>query len=115
MVVEGGTELSHLRYSFLMFDHDYSNALDTEELSKSMHCNLGLQISEEQAAAVVAFYDRKNEGQMSYQLLLEDVMRGQPLMLQHAELTSRTLARTKKNLMKNPFIKKPFSPQANKT
>lgn len=115
MVVEGGTELSHLRHSFLMFDRDYSNALDVEELSMAMHRNLGLQISDEQAAAVVAFYDRKEEGQMSYQLLLEDVMRGQPLMLQHAELTSRTLTKTKANLKTNPFIPKPFSPASNKT
>ena len=115
MVVEGGTELSHLRYSFLMFDHDYSSALDEEELTMAMHRNLGLCITPEQAAAVVSFYDRKGEGQMSYQLLLEDVLRGQPLMLQHPELTSRTLARTKEKLQTNPFIPKPFTPAACKT
>jgi len=112
---EGGTELSHLRHSFLMFDHDYSNALDENELMMSMHRNLGLQITPEQAAAVVRFYDRKQIGAMSYQLLLEDVMRGQPLMLQHAELTSRTLSKTREELKANPFIPKPFLPPPNKT
>jgi Ca2+-binding EF-hand superfamily protein len=115
MRIEGGTELSHLRYAFLMFDHDYSSALDVDELLLSMHRNMGLVISPEQAAAVVRFYDRKKTGQMSYQLLLEDVLRGQPLMLQHPEITSRTLTRARNDLKVNPFIPKPFLPPPNKT
>jgi Ca2+-binding EF-hand superfamily protein len=115
MRVEGGTELSHLRHAFLMFDHDYSNALDSNELILSMHRNMGLTVSPEQAAAVVRFYDRKKNGQMSYQILLEDIMKGQPLMLQHPELTSRTIAKIRNDLKSNPFIPKPFVPPPNKT
>mmetsp|Transcript_18936 Transcript_18936/g.19673 ORF Transcript_18936/g.19673 Transcript_18936/m.19673 type:complete len:636 (-) Transcript_18936:137-2044(-) len=115
MRMEGGTELSHLRHAFLMFDHDYSSALDVNELMLSMHRNMGLSITRDQAEAVVRFYDRKNTGQMSYQLLLEDILRGQPLMLQHPEMTSRTLAKTRNNLKENPFIPKPFIPPPNKT
>lgn len=114
MRVEGGTELSHLRHAFLMFDHDYSSALDVEELTLAMHRNLGLTITPQQAIAVVNYYDRKKTGQMSYQLLLEDVLRGQPLMLQHPELTSRTIAQKRNNLKTNPFIPKPFQPTQNK-
>lgn len=114
MAIEGGTELSHLRYSFLMFDHDYSNALDEEELTSAMHKNMGLQISREQATEVVSFYDRKGTGQMNYHLLLQDVMKGQPLMLQHPEVSARSLANTRKNLESNPFIIKPFDAIPNK-
>jgi Ca2+-binding EF-hand superfamily protein len=115
MRTEGGTELSHLRYAFLMFDHDYSSALDVNELLLSMHRNMGLVISPEQATAVVRFYDRKKTGQMSYQLLLEDVLKGQPMMLQHPEITSRTLSKTRTDLKANPFIPKPFLPPPNKS
>lgn len=115
MRTEGGTELSHLRHAFLMFDQDYSSALDVKELLASMHRNMGLVITREQAEAVVRFYDRKKNGQMSYQLLLEDVIRGQPLLLQHPEITSRTLAKTRTNLKANPFIPKPFIPLPNKS
>jgi Ca2+-binding EF-hand superfamily protein len=114
MRTDGGTELSHLRHAFLMFDHDYSSALDVDELLLSMHRNMGLVISREQAEAVVKFYDRKNSGQMSYQLLLEDVIRGQPLLLQHPEITSRTLHSRRNKLKLNPFIPKPFIPFSNK-
>ena len=115
MRMEGGTELSHLRHAFLMFDHDYSSALDARELMSSMHRNMGLAMSQEQAEAVMRFYDRKKTGQMSYKLLLEDILRGQPLLLQHPEMTSRTLAKTRKDLKSNPFIPKPFIPPPNKT
>jgi Ca2+-binding EF-hand superfamily protein len=97
-----------------MFDHDYSSALDTNELTMAMKRNLGLTITQEQAEAVVRFYDRKNAGQMSYQLLLEDVVRGQPLMLQHPELSARTIARTRDSLRSNPFVPTPFKPAPNK-
>jgi Ca2+-binding EF-hand superfamily protein len=114
MALEGGTELSHLRYAFLMFDHDYSNALDETELSQAMFKNLNIVITPEQAKEVVRFYDRKRTGQMDYHLLLQDVVKGQPLMLQHPEHSARYLAQTKKSLETNPFLPKPYTPAPNK-
>lgn len=114
MVVEGGTELSHLRHSFLMFDHDYSNALSKDELTQAMYKNLQLVITPDQAQAVVNYYDRHNTGEMSYFLLLQDVLKGQPMLLQMSIDTVRTVERRKERLKTNPFIKKAFVIQANK-
>lgn len=114
MVVEGGTELSHLRNSFLMFDFDYSNALDKDELIKAMHKNMGLVITPEQAEAVVKYYDRTNNGQMSYSLLLKDVLKGQPMLLQMNIDTVRTVQKRDEKLKTNPFIKKEFVIKPNK-
>jgi Ca2+-binding EF-hand superfamily protein len=114
MVVEGGTELSHLRHSFLMFDFDYSNALSKDELMKAMHKNLSLVITPEQAQAVVNYYDRNHSGEMSYFLLLQDVLKGQPMLLQVNIDTVRTVKRREERLKTNPFIKKAFVIRPNK-
>lgn len=114
MVVEGGTELSHLRHSFLMFDFDYSNALSKDELIKSMYKNMGLVITPDQAQAVVNYYDRTNTGEMSYYLLLQDVLKGQPMLLQVNIDTVRTVKRRDERLKSNPFIKKEFMIKPNK-
>ena len=114
MVVEGGTELSHLRHSFLMFDHDYSNALSKDELTQAMYKNLQLVITPDQAQAVVNYYDRNHTDEMSYFLLLQDVLKGQPMLLQVNIDTVRTVQRRKERLKTNPFIKKAFVIQANK-
>jgi Ca2+-binding EF-hand superfamily protein len=114
MVVEGGTELSHLRHSFLMFDFDYSNALSKDELIKAMYKNMNLVITPEQAQAVVNYYDRTNTGEMSYFLLLQDVLKGQPMLLQVNIDTVRTVKRRDERLKTNPFIKKEFVIRPNK-
>ena len=114
MVVEGGTELSHLRHSFLMFDFDYSNALSKDELIKAMYKNLNLVITPEQAEEVVNYYDRHNTGEMSYTLLLKDVLKGQPMLLQVNIDTVRTVQRREERLKTNPFIKKDFVIRPNK-
>jgi len=114
MVVEGGTELSHLRHSFLMFDFDYSNALDVPELMRAMHKNMGLVITKEQAQAVVNFYDRTKCGEMNYSLLLKDVLKGQPMLLQMNIDTVRTVEKRDEKLKTNPFIKKDFAVKPSK-
>lgn len=114
MVVEGGTELSHLRHAFLMFDFDYSNALSKDELIKAMYKNMSLVITPSQAQAVVNYYDRTNTGEMSYFLLLQDVLKGQPMLLQMNIDTVRTVKRRDERLKTNPFIKKEFVIRPNK-
>lgn len=111
---EGGTELSHMRDAFLAYDHDYSNALDVDELMLSMKNKFKLTITQEQAQQIIDYYDVKGIGAMNYKHVVADVMRGQPLMLQYQEQTARTIAATRKNLSSNPFIPKPFVPPPNK-
>ena len=41
-----------MRHAFLMFDYNYSNALDVEELTKAVNLNMGLHITEDQAEEV---------------------------------------------------------------
>ena len=52
LTLEGGTPYSHVRHAFLMFDWNYSNALDVDELTKAVKLNMGLTITEEQAQEV---------------------------------------------------------------
>lgn len=111
---EGGTVMSHLRDAFLKFDHDYSNALDLNELQLSMKVNLKLQMSEEQARAIVNYYDPTGEGQMVYDLLAKDVLKGQPPLLYHEELTKRTVDKILEKERNNKFISQKFTPAQSK-
>jgi len=55
LVIEGGTPFSHVRHAFLMFDWDFSNALDEDELTRAVRQNMGLAITEEQAREVSGY------------------------------------------------------------
>jgi Ca2+-binding EF-hand superfamily protein len=111
---EGGTVMSHLRDAFLKFDHDYSNALDLNELQLSMKVNLKLQMSESQARAIVNYYDSSGEGQMPYDLLAKDVLKDQPPLLYHEELTKRTVDKMILKENSNKFISQKFTPNHSK-
>lgn len=111
---EGGTVMSHLRDAFLKFDHDYSNALDFNELKLSMKANLKLQMNDEQAHAIVSYYDPSGEGEMVYDLLAKDVLKGQPPMLYHEELTKRTVDKINEKEKTNKFISQKFTPAQSK-
>lgn len=111
---EGGTVMSHLRDAFLKFDRDYSNALDLNELQLSMKVNLKLQMSEAQARAIVNYYDPTGEGQMAYDLLAKDVLKDQPPLLYHEELTKRTVDKIIQKEKSNKFISQKFTPHHSK-
>ncbi len=111
---EGGTVLSHLRDAFLKFDHDYSNALDSNELILSMKANLKLQMSQAQADAIVSHYDTNGNNQMSYDALAKDVLKDQAPMLYHEELTKRTHDAMQERERNNAFITQKFEPAHSK-
>ena len=115
MVFEGGTPYSHVRHAFLMFDWNYSNALDEDELMKAVRLNMGLAITEDQAREIIDFYDRNNVGEMDYKIFLEHVCEDMDAFLSYTEETPRTIARKKKSMEKNPFNVKEFKALPNKT
>jgi len=81
---------------------------------KAMNRNMGLVISRDQAEAVVNYYDRTKSGEMSYNLLLKDVMKGMPMLLQMNIDTVRTVEKRDEKLKTNPFIRKDFYVKPNK-
>ena len=115
LTLEGGTPYSHVRHSFLMFDYNYSNALDVEELTKAVNLNMGLRITEEQAEEIIKYYDRNNVGEMDYKIFLPDVCEGMDVFLTYTEDTPRRVAAHKKSMQKNPFVIKDFKAAPNKT
>ena len=115
LTLEGGTPYSHVRHSFLMFDYNYSNALDVEELTKAVNLNMGLRITEEQAEEIIKYYDRNNVGEMDYKVFLPDVCEGMDVFLTYTEDTPRRVAAHKKSMQKNPFVVKDFKAAPNKT
>lgn len=115
LVLEGGTPYSHVRHAFLMFDWNYSNALDEDELMKAVRLNMGLSITEDQAREIIDFYDRKNVGEMDYKVFLEHVCEDMDVFLSYTEETPRTIAKKKKSMEKNPFVIQDFKALPNKT
>ena len=116
MVLEGGTPYSHVRHCFLMFDWNYSNALDPEELEKAARINLGLHCTPEVAEKIVDYYDRKKVGEMDYNLLLKDLLEEMKGGLIEYKIESKEAVEAeKKRLSRNPFIPTPFAAPPNKT
>ena len=115
LTLEGGTPYSHVRHAFLMFDYNYSNALDVEELCKAVNLNMGLRINEEQALEIIKYYDRNNVGEMDYKVFLPDVCEGMDVFLTYTEDTPRRVAAHKKSMAKNPFVVTDFKAAPNKT
>jgi Ca2+-binding EF-hand superfamily protein len=116
MVIEGGTPYSHVRHCFLMFDWNYSNALDPEEMEKACRINLGLHCTPAIAEAIVDYYDRKKVGEMEYSLLLKDILEEMKGGLIEYKIESKEAVEAeKKRLSKNPFIPVEFTAPPNKT
>jgi Ca2+-binding EF-hand superfamily protein len=107
---EGGTVLSHLRDAFLKFDHDYSNALDADELILAMSVNLKLKMTKQQADVIIAYFadPLSNSSQMQYEYLVKEVTKYQTPMLHHEELTKRTVDRINEKERNNQFIHQKF-------
>lgn len=114
MRVEGGTPFQHIRHLFQFYDYDYSNGLDFEELMFACRRSMKLSITEEQAKAIVDFYDRRNSGQINYERFLNDVCSDVQSILHFIELTPRRIEASKKSLAVNPFIPKAFAAPPNR-
>ncbi|GMI08514.1 hypothetical protein TrVE_jg6701 [Triparma verrucosa] len=79
---KGGTEFSILRTNFLNWDADKSGEIGTEEFRGAMSI-LGLKISESEARSIVDYYDVEGDGEMKYQPLVEDIIKGTSHFLVH--------------------------------
>ena len=79
---KGGTELSILRTNFLNWDADKSGEIGTAEFRGAMGI-LNLKLSEGEARAIVDYYDVEGGGEMKYQPLVEDIVRGTSHFLVH--------------------------------
>jgi len=81
---KGGTENSTLKSLFLSHDTGLCGALTKEELRTAMK-KIGLTLTEQEANAIVEFYDDKGDGRMSYQPLVSDCTKTMPHYMTHPE------------------------------
>jgi Ca2+-binding EF-hand superfamily protein len=105
---EGGTPHQHIRYLFSFYDYDYSNGLDPKELVIAAKREMNLAVSEEQARAIVSYYDKNRSGQMTYEKFVKEVCSDVKPILHFTELSKEEIEQKKKSLQQNPFIPKPF-------
>ena len=115
MVTEGGTPYSHVRHCFLMFDWNYSNALDPDELEKACRLNLNLSVTMEEAEEIVAYYDRKKTGEMEYMLLLKDLTADVKPLISFEIKTKEQIEQERRNMAANPLIPRPMEAEPSKT
>jgi Ca2+-binding EF-hand superfamily protein len=108
MRTDGGTPQQHIRFLFSFYDYDYSNGLDPKELVIASKREMNLTITENQAKQIVAYYDRKKTGQMTYEKFVVEVVADLKPILHFAELTKEEIENKKQTLAQNPFIPKPF-------
>jgi len=114
MRTEGGTPYYHVRYLFQFFDYDLSNGLNAQELCTAAKKKMKFACTLEQAAEIVRYYDRKREGQMTYNEFLKDVTAGTQPILAFVDITAEQVRATKAALSVNPFMPKPFQAAPNK-
>mmetsp|Transcript_11281 Transcript_11281/g.25089 ORF Transcript_11281/g.25089 Transcript_11281/m.25089 type:complete len:666 (-) Transcript_11281:152-2149(-) len=110
----GGTPFQHIRHLFQFYDFDYSNGLEPKELLLACRRKMQLAITLEQAQQIVDYYDRKGVGEISPEKFIEDVCIDVKPILTFVELTPRSIAASKRSLLVNPFIHKPFAAPSNK-
>lgn len=115
MRVDGGTPYHHVRFIFNFYDYDYSNGLNVKELMTATRKGMHLAMSEEQAKAIIAYYDRwRREGQMRYEEFLADVCADVKPVLYTFEQTPAERQAKIRSLNVNPFMPVPFKSPANK-
>eukprot|EP00752_Nemacystus_decipiens_P004820 g4387.t1 len=69
---KGGVHHAIIREAFLNWDADASGKLDPRELRGALK-RMGVYITEEEADAAVCYYDLDGTGEMSYELLCEEI------------------------------------------
>jgi Ca2+-binding EF-hand superfamily protein len=114
MRAEGGTPHQHVRELFNHFDYSQSHGLKPNELQLAATKKMKLSLTQEQAAEIVKFYDRRHEGHMPYEQYLKDVTKGTKPILAFNEITAQERQKAIKSLQKNPLVPRPFHPKPNK-
>jgi len=79
---KGGTEFSILRANFLNWDADKSGEIGPDEFRGAMSI-LGLKLSIAEAKEICDYYDVEGDGEMKYQPLVDDIIRGTSHFLVH--------------------------------
>mmetsp|Transcript_18291 Transcript_18291/g.69311 ORF Transcript_18291/g.69311 Transcript_18291/m.69311 type:complete len:566 (-) Transcript_18291:315-2012(-) len=74
---KGGTTYSHVREAFLTWDGDASGHLDAAELKGALN-RLKLHVTDAETKATVEYYDTKGIGEITYDILINDMSRGAP-------------------------------------
>jgi hypothetical protein len=108
MRVEGGTPWQHIRDIFLKYDFNFSFGIDPQELLYASRKHMHLEISPEQAKAIIKYYDIDKKGEIYYNKIVDDVCVGVKPILYFTELTETDIKEEKDKQLKNPFIPKPF-------
>lgn len=117
MRVDGGTPYHHIRFIFNFYDYDYSNGLNASELMLAARKGMNLACTEQQANAIIAYYNRWNRetpAQMRYEEFLKDVCADLKPVLHTVEFTVEDRQRHIRSLAANPFQPVPFKAPANK-
>ena len=108
MRVEGGTPWQHIRDIFLKHDFNFSFGIDPQELLYASRKHMYLDISPEQANAIIKYYDIDKKGEIYYNKIVDDVCIGVKPILAFTELTEKEIKEEKDKQKTNPFIPKPF-------
>ena len=87
---KGGTPYSIVRSMFLYWDSAKLGSLSAADLHRCLG-SLGVNLEENQIKEIVAFYDDGNkQGLMGYNRLLQDLLVGEPTMIQSAPTERET-------------------------
>jgi len=108
MRVDGGTPWQHIRDIFLKYDFNFSFGIDPQELLYASRNHMKLDISPEQAAAIIKYYDIEKKGEIYYNKIVDDVCVGVKPILYFTELTEKDIKEEKDKQKTNPLIPKPF-------
>ncbi|GMI12143.1 hypothetical protein TrLO_g5968 [Triparma laevis f. longispina] len=79
---KGGTEFSILRHCFLDWDADRSGELGLEEFRNAM-CTLGVKAKDSEMMAVIEHFDLEGDGEMRYEPLVQEVVKGTRHWMEH--------------------------------
>ena len=111
---EGGTPESHLRSSFLRSDSSCVNVLKVADFSRAMRVEMSLAMSDENAAQIVAWYDRAQKKVVDYKSILIDLCKDMPGLMTHVELTADQVKNNNLGLKNNCFVPKQLTAAPNR-
>ena len=108
MKYKGGTAYSIVRNMFLYWDSEKCGMLKASDLHKCMK-SLGVLINEAESKDVTDFYASRKAGYLDYRVLLDDLMRDEPTLLEVVESSRETDADRENRFAseEDKYMKKP--------